>query len=306
MDQSLFTRLAAWLRDGRATVLASVVATRGATPRKVGARMLVSARHESHSVGGGELEARVLAAARALLLDAREAETGAREVPGPAHVPPSGTLEIDLGGGADAAGICGGSMTLALRRWHGADDAARAVRIAADLAAGHAVALDARDLGTDVQQLARPDERLLIVGGGHCALALQELARPLGFETWVHDTRPECFAGHRHAGATQLCGGHELLRHALDTPRPVYGVLLSRDYASDVAALAVLAERPPAYLGMMGSRRRIAEVARALAARGIAAPAIEAPVGLELGAETPAEIAVSILARLVQRRREGI
>ena len=93
------------------------------------------------------------------------------------------------------------------------------------------------------------------------------------------------------------------MRPALDCERPVYAVLLNRDYPSDIATLAVLCQRPPRFVGMMGSQRRIAEVARALPALRERLPGLQAPVGLAIGAETPHEIAVSILAQLVAERR---
>ena len=75
-------------------------------------------------------------------------------------------------------------------------------------------------------------------------------------------------------------------------------MLLNRDYASDVAALAVLCRKPPAFLGMMGSQRRIAEVRAALPAHAQALERLQAPVGLDIEAQSPHEIAVSILAQL--------
>jgi xanthine dehydrogenase accessory factor len=119
----------------------------------------------------------------------------------------------------------------------------------------------------------------------------------------VHDARPDCFVPGRFDGATLLCGGPRLLEHALATPRAVHAVLLNRDFAADVAALEVVAPARPAFLGMMGSRRRIAQVREALPHLAEALAEVHAPVGLDLDAETPEEIAVSILAQLVRTRR---
>ena len=99
--------------------------------------------------------------------------------------------------------------------------------------------------------------------------------------------------------ATTVSGDVTRLLEALDTQRAVQAVLLNRDFPSDVATLRVLRGRPLAYLGMMGSRKRIGEV---LAATG-EVPGLVAPLGLEIGAETPHEIAVSILAQLIAARR---
>ena len=149
----------------------------------------------------------------------------------------------------------------------------------------------------------RPDARLLVAGGGHCGEALHRLARELDFDVWVHDARADCFDGGRFTGATVLCGGAALLARALDTARPVFAVLLNRDFGADVAALGVLATRPPAFVGMMGSQRRIAQVRAALPELAALLERVHAPVGLDIDAQTPAEIAVSILAQLVAQRR---
>jgi xanthine dehydrogenase accessory factor len=185
-------------------------------------------------------------------------------------------------------------MEVAVRAWRPAH-AARAQAISATLASGHVAMLATDDAGTALR--IEPDPRLLVVGAGHCGRALCRLARELDFDVWVHDTREACFPAGAFAGATVLCGDASRLAEALATPRKVYAVLLNRDYAADVAALEVIAPAAPAFLGMMGSRRRVAQVRAALPDLDLAR--LVAPVGLEIGAETPAEIAVSILAQLV-------
>ena len=281
-------RLLARRLQSEAVVVATVLSTRGATPRKRGTRMLVTATDTEATIGGGELEARVIAAARELLA---RGGLGAE-------------LPIALDGQPGAAGVCGGSMRIALRRWQGAVDHARAQAIAAALEAGEPVTLDAADLGAeDASETLHPDIRLLIVGGGHCAAALHELARHLDFELWAYAREAGELPPERFAAATRLAGEPARLTLALDTPRTVYAVLLNRDYAADVAALDVLCRRPPAFLGMMGSRRRIAAVRAALPAHAQALESLQAPVGLGIDAQSPHEIAVSVLAQLVARRR---
>jgi xanthine dehydrogenase accessory factor len=285
VDERLFAVLAAKLSgeppataSGRATrgrtgehvVLATVAQARGATPRKAGSRMLVGTHWSHGSVGGGAMEARVIEAARAVLRGEREARA----------------VEIDLSGKPGAAGVCGGNMRVDLSEWR-EPDAARA--IADTLARGERIEWNGETL--------RPDPRLLIVGGGHCGLALHAMAAMLDFERWVFDERAECFDGGAFAGGIQRWGDYAQLNDAFHSQREVYAVLLNRDFASDVATLRVLADKPLAYLGMMGSRKRIAEVRAALP--GVDFPTLIAPIGLEIGAETPAEIAVSILAQVI-------
>ena len=291
MSERLHTRLAHHL-ESEPVVVATVLSTRGATPRKRGTRMLVTATDTESTIGGGELEVRVIAAARALLAGGRH----------------SAELPIALDGQPGAAGVCGGAMRIALRRWEGAADKARATAIAAQLRAGMAAALDAGDLGAEgASEVVHPDPRLLIVGGGHCAAALHELARHLDFELWAYAREAAELPPDRFTAATRLTGEPDRLALALDTPREVYAVLLNRDYASDVAALAVLCRKPPAFLGMMGSRRRIAEVRAALPAHAQVLERLQAPVGLDIEAQSPHEIAVSILAQLIacRHRHDG-
>ena len=286
MDERLFARLASWL-DDEPVVLISVIETRGATPRKRGARMLIGAKDSAFSVGGGLLEARVIDDARSLLRSGDDQRI----------------VEIDLGGGPDAAGICGGRMRLALRRWQGGADRPRAEQIAALLASGQRVALTAKDLGAPLtDEFAMPEPRLLIVGAGHCGEALYRLARQAGFDVRVHDERSDCFDGAGYESAHTLQGCMSRLSEALDTERPVYAVLLNRDFHADVAALDLLCRHPLAFLGMMGSRRRITTVCEALPQHAAALEALIAPVGLDIGAQTPEEIAISILAQLIAVR----
>ena len=299
MDERIFARLDALLAT-RPVVLASVLVTRGAVPRKAGSRMLVWEDGSEFSVGGGLAEARVIDAARSLLHDVR----------GNTHA----TLDIDLGGRPESAGICGGRMRVALRRWSGTEDVARIATTAQRLRAGRRMPFTAHDLGVHASdahaddanaahtQVLHPDDRLLIVGGGHCSLALFQLAQWLDFDRWVFDPRPHYFTGGDFDGATLLHGDVAQLNRAFGSDRAVHVALLNRDFAGDVAALHVLQHHVPAFLGMMGSRRRIAEVRAAFPADAPFQQRLQAPIGEDIGAHTPHEIAVSILATLVRQR----
>ncbi len=283
MNERLFARLHAWLATGP-VVLASVLDTRGATPRKGGSRMLIAATGIDGSIGGGMAEAQVTAAAHALLRDAGH----------------SAEVEIDLSGRQGAAGICGGHMRIGLRRWHGAGDGRRAASIAETLAAGNGLTLGSDDLGGGEPQPIQPDPRLLIIGAGHCGLALHDLAEQLDFDLWAYDERSEELA--KFSQATRLSGPIDSLSSALDTRRELFAVLLNRDFQCDVAALRVLCHRPPRFIGMMGSTRRIGEVRAALPEHAATLAGLRAPVGIDIGAQTPHEIAISILAELIQLR----
>ncbi|MEO7935199.1 MAG: XdhC family protein [Dokdonella sp.] len=287
MDERLFATLAHWLAD-RPVVLASVSSTHGATPRKLASRMLISVDALEGSVGGGLAEARVIAQAREMLS---------------AQVD-NATLAVDLGGGIGSAGVCGGRMSIVLRRWSSTADRQRANGIAMDLSQGRRVLLDADTLGGDAEaQQAIPNVRLLIVGAGHCSAALSELASLLDFDIHVFDSRAECLLSRCFAHADVHAGESELLAQFNDCERDVQAVLLNRNFEADVDALRVLCQKPPRFLGMLGSHRRIAEVRRALPDLQDALRDLVAPIGVEIGAETPHEIAISILAQLIEHRR---
>lgn len=290
MDEWLFAHLAAALEQDRAVVVASVLASRGSTPRERAARMLIEADSIRASVGGGAMEARVLEAARQLLADGGEHKV----------------LSIQLDGAAGSAGVCGGGMTLALRRWQGAHMAHRARAIADALAAGRGEVLSADELGAAeaAPQTLQPRARLLIVGAGHCGHALAQLAVHLDFEVVVADSRPECFVPGRFDPAQCIDADAPSLQAAADTRRALYVVLLNRDYPTDVDSLDALAGVNSVFMGMMGSARRILQVKQALPHHAAWLDRVVAPVGLDIGEQTPHEIAVSILAQLVARRSE--
>lgn len=286
MSEAIWKSLCAALDVGGKGVLASVVSSRGATPRKPGAMMWIEAEYTVGSVGGGAAEAHVLTEARAMLGDERAAAC----------------LEIPLQGGDAGFGVCGGHMQVALRRWRGDADAVLARQVLATMQCAGQIDLSAQCLGASGAMLTlHANPRLLIVGGGHCGLALARHAISLDFDVWAYDARDQWWQAMPDT-CTALHGDWSRIREALQTPRPVYAVLLNRDYVSDVQSLEQLAHSPPDFIGMMGSARRIHEVRRALSSTGLASLPIHAPVGLDIHAETPDEIAISVLAQLVRFR----
>ncbi len=160
-----------------------------------------------------------------------------------------------------------------------------------------------------VEVIRRPP-RLLIVGGGHCGLALARAASLLDFRIWVLEDRREYARRERFEGARLervMYAGEGFSRLPAVEPDD-FVVLVSRAHHTDQAALERLLALPMRYRGMIGSRRRVQTVFRELGERGASPEAlarVRAPVGLELGAETPEEIAVSILAEIVGIRRLG-
>ena len=151
-------------------------------------------------------------------------------------------------------------------------------------------------------------ERLIILGAGHVSQALCTVAALLDFAVTVVDDRPEFANRERFPTAAEvICGEFEDTIRTLQI-RPVdYVCIVTRGHRwDDVCLRRVLQGEMPSYLGMIGSHRRVAAQLENLAADGFAVrriAQIHTPIGLEIGAVTPAEIAVSICAELVQHRR---
>lgn len=156
-----------------------------------------------------------------------------------------------------------------------------------------------------------PPAELVIVGAGHVARPLCEVGALLGFRVTVLDDRPEFATRERFPLAAEVRPADfaDPFRGIRITPR-TFLVLVTRGHKYDFEALRGILLGPalPAYVGMIGSRRRTRAALEALAAEGITADrlrAVHAPIGLDVGAETPEEIAVSIAAELVMIRRGG-
>jgi xanthine dehydrogenase accessory factor len=159
-----------------------------------------------------------------------------------------------------------------------------------------------------LQYLESP-ARLVIVGAGHVGLALARFAELLGFGVTVLDDRPEFANRERFPMADEVrCGDAGAELDALPIDSSTYVVLVSRGHRQDEDALRHVVARGAAYVGMIGSKRRTQTVLQHLLSEGYDRAAIESvstPVGLDIGAETPEEIALSILAEMVMLRRGG-
>jgi xanthine dehydrogenase accessory factor len=156
-----------------------------------------------------------------------------------------------------------------------------------------------------------PQPMLVIAGGGHVGQAVAFEACRVGFEVTVIDDRPEFTAAALFPpGVHILCGSipEQLAAYPLDEGSFV--VLVTRGHRHDADALARCIHRRLAYLGMIGSRRKVALIRKQFIETGLATPAefdrVRAPIGLEIGAVTVPEIAVSIVAQLIAVRRKAL
>lgn len=154
-----------------------------------------------------------------------------------------------------------------------------------------------------------PCPTLLIVGAGHVGQATAELGAFLGYRVAVADPRPELMTPDRFPHGADLWVGApaDRLREFPFTPQ-TYVVLLTPHEPGEEDLLALLAQRACAYVGLIGSQRRTQatfERARALGVPEDLLARVHRPVGLDIGAETPREIAVSILAEVIAVQRRG-
>lgn len=153
-------------------------------------------------------------------------------------------------------------------------------------------------------------EAIFLVGAGHCARAIAKLAAECDFHVSVVDDREDelalCDSAHEKI---HLSPSEYILNREWKSDEAL--VLVSRNFQGDEAALFAVLSRPlPGYLGMIGSRRKVLHVFDELRKKGVEPALLDqvyAPIGLDIGADSPMEIAVSVIAEilLVLRERSG-
>jgi xanthine dehydrogenase accessory factor len=154
-----------------------------------------------------------------------------------------------------------------------------------------------------------PTPTLVVIGGGHVGKAVVHLSKWLGFHVVVSDDRPEFSNPESVPGADAYypVPMADLTDHLKVTSR-TYVVVTSRGSGVDAQGLPKLLDSEAAYIGVIGSKRRWATTVKALQEIGVSDEKIRrvhSPMGLELQAETPEEIAVSILAEILMLRDKG-
>ena len=240
------------LERGEPAALVTIVAARGSTPQRVGAKMLVFADGRIvGTIGGGCYE-------NDAFWKAREAITNRR--PELVH------YELDDDFAQETGLICGGQMDVYI-------------------------------------EPIEPSPELYIIGGGHVGFHLARVANEVGFRVHVVDDREKFANRERFPDAAEVIvddipawiGRANLPPHA-------YAVVVTRGHTNDLEALRALAPLQLRYLGLIGSRAKVARIYEALVADRMAPDTlthVHAPIGLDIGAVTPQEIAVSILAELI-------
>ena len=173
-----------------------------------------------------------------------------------------------------------------------------------------AVAVDSK-CGGEVKiflDVVGPDPRLIVVGSGYIARPLAELASKTGFEVIVVDDAETATRERFPLAKEILAGPFEEELERLEVKPSDFVSIVHGETSRELAALRSVLRKKPSYIGLLGSRKKAAEHKRQLIAEGFARESVEAiraPIGLDISAETPEEIAVSIVAELVKTRRGG-
>ena len=152
-----------------------------------------------------------------------------------------------------------------------------------------------------------PAPHLYIIGAGHVGWHVARAAGDAGFHIHVIDDREKFASRERFPDADEVIVDNiaEWL-HAVSLPSSAYVVIVTRGHQNDLEAMRALAARELAYVGLIGSRAKVVRINDALLAEGMPAECLQrvhAPIGLDIGAITPAEIAISIVAELIAIRR---
>jgi xanthine dehydrogenase accessory factor len=232
--------------------LCTIIRSEGSTPRHVTSKMLVYADgHIIGTVGGGEVENRVIAEALIAIVD-RKARLLSYKMANPERGDP---------------GVCGGQVEIYV-------------------------------------EPIIPKPVLVVIGAGHVGKAVVHLAKWLNFVVAVSDDRPEFCSPEAVPGADQYYAlpMEELSSHMDITPW-TYIVLTTRGMNVDVSGLPSLLNSKAAYIGVIGSKRRWATTTQKLLEMGVDPKELEtvhSPIGIEIQAETPEEIAVSIMAEIIK------
>jgi len=317
---NLWRAAADLIRQGRPGALATVAQVRGSTPVPAGTKMLVGTEGRLiGTVGGGCVEADVIGAAI-------EAQSRRRPSLLTHH------LNADLAG--DLGLSCGGTVDIFVEPLIADDnylrvlDAAASadsglVRTAVEWPAGPQKTFeplvpgqeysDAATLTRDgrfVEERLTQAPRVLVFGAGHVGTAIANAAGAAGFRVIVVDDRAE------YADAARFSEGTAVLNADIDAALSRYPltaadavVIATRGHRNDAVILERIAMSPAGYVGLLGSKRKKAVVTKGLTAAGVPAESLErvrVPVGLAIGAVTPEEIAVSVVAELIGWRRGGL
>ena len=333
--QDLFKTILEKTSSGENTILATIVAEIGSSPRSAGAHMLVNGNGRvCGTIGGGAVEYKSIQYAQSLL----ELKQSERKI---YRLNSNDEEELEM--------ICGGDVDVYFQFIQGGDEKTivlmkeclsclekdEDIWIFTDLTYpnnwtmaiyGTNIPLSGMELSKEeIKSLARNngvlvkigDRRIygepinfagkvFIFGGGHCAQALQPLLSGVGFRCVVFDNRPEYISRELFPSAYDLItGDYEQVEKSLEINPKDYIVIVT--HAWDLAVLRQIISKNCPYIGVIGSKTKAASVKQQLKEEGVSEEVlnrINAPIGLRIRSETPEEIAISIAGEMILRRAE--
>lgn len=288
--KALLRRFDDWRAAGRTLALATVAGTEGSTYTKAGHRILIADTGEWEGlVSGGCLEGDLAEHARRVMA------TGAPEL-----------VTYDLRGGNEelfGLGVgCDGLLCILLQRLSPAEGYEPFARLARVWLGDRAEAWDIPlPGGGTLHTLVQPIPRLLVLGAGPDAAPVVTLADLLGWRVTVADHRPAALERPALAAAeARVAAPAAGIAAAVSLPAFAAAVVMSHHLASDRAYLAALARSPIPYIGLLGPPGRRDRLLRDLGGdlAGLLAGRLHGPAGLDIGADSPESIALSILAEI--------
>jgi xanthine dehydrogenase accessory factor len=338
-------RLCAILGRGEPAVVATILSRQGSAPRTAGSKMVVekSGRFDG-TIGGGKLEAEVLARAHRVLTDGR---------------PQMMRFDLTRDNIAAMDMICGGTVEVLVDRVAAQEDAVLVFetwrrllsqkktgilvtvitespsglvatehclilsdgstaggwplsdgllnRLAATAVKGGAAHVMSAENARLLLEPVSPSRTLLIFGAGHVSMPTARLAVEVGFRVVVVDDRKEFANRDRFPAADEIIVPDDFasVLSGISVDEGTFVVIVTRGHRHDKDVLAQVLRTGAGYIGMIGSRRKRDAIYRALRAEGFTGADFDrvyCPVGLSIGAETPQEIAVSIVAQLIAYR----
>ncbi len=156
--------------------------------------------------------------------------------------------------------------------------------------------------------LISPELKLIVCGAGHIAIPLSRFARDVGFRVTVLDDRDDFAHRARFPGCDVIAADFAVTLRDFNMNHSTFVVVITRGHEHDADCLMEILKKETAYIGLIGSRRRVRFVLEMLEKQGIAKKRLQqvfTPIGTPIGAESPEEIALSIIAELVCVRRKG-
>lgn len=255
--KDIFEEIVEIKNKGQKAALATIISSRGSTPREQGSKMLIRKDGSIFgSVGGGKLEAMVIIEGLKVISTGKIAR-----------------LHFDLSSAdaGEAGMICGGDADILI-------------------------------------EPVMPPKTIYIFGAGHISIPLYQIGKLLDYSLVVIDDRAEFANEKRFPGADRVYAiNFKQALRKLKINNSAYIVIVTRGHAYDELVLEWAVKTNAAYIGMIGSKTKVKTIFSHLKGRGISQSRLDkvhAPIGLEIGAETPAEIAVSIMAEIISVARE--